>query len=44
MAGEVRQRYMQANYIAVGATDSTYVLMGAGFSELNESQIGRAHV
>ena len=37
MAGEVRQRYMQANYIAVGATDSTYVLMGAGFSELNES-------
>lgn len=37
MAGEVRQRYMQANYIAVGAADSTYVFMGAGFSELNES-------
>lgn len=37
MSGEVRQRYMQANYIDVGSNDSTYVLMGAGFSELNES-------
>ena len=37
MSGEVRQRYMQANYIDVGSTDSTYAFMGAGFSELNES-------
>lgn len=37
MSGEVRQRYMQANYIDVGSADSTYALMGAGFSELNES-------
>ncbi len=37
MSGEVRQRYMQANYIDVGSADSTYAFMGAGFSELNES-------
>lgn len=37
MKGEVRQRYMQANYIAVDSDASTYAFMGAGFSELNES-------
>lgn len=36
----VRQRRMQANYLNVaesGAAEPNYVLMGAGFTELNES-------
>lgn len=33
----VRQRHMQANYINVGASSESYVLMGLGFTDLNES-------
>ena len=33
----VRQRHMQANYINVGAGSESYVLMGLGFTDLNES-------
>ena len=37
MAGDVRQRYMQANYIDVGTDESSFALMGLGFTDLNES-------
>lgn len=37
MAGEVRQRYMQANYIDIGGDTPAYELMGLGFTDLNES-------
>lgn len=33
----VRQRRMQANYLNVGSATEEFVLMGAGFSDLNES-------
>lgn len=40
MNGAVKQRYQQANYLNTGQTDAgseTWSLMGAGFTDLNES-------
>lgn len=33
----IKQRRMQANYLNVGGQSETYELMGAGFTDLNES-------